>query len=537
MKKYRIISLFLAFIFFITACGKGEKKTSEGAPDFTTQSGSGDTLKIVSGSENKVLEPIIEDYAKKTGKKIEMDYKGSLDIMRMLQSNEIKYDAVWPASTIWLTMGDTNRVLKHTETTSITPVIFGIKKTLAQELGFVGRDDVKLKEIINAIENNKLNFAMTSATQSNSGASSYLAFLTALSKSPENGLTLEDLKDETLIKNIKSLLSGVNRSSGSSNWLVDLFLMGDYNAMVNYEQLIIQTNVELENQGKEPLYAVYPVDGLSISDSPLAYINKNNEQKEKDFLEFQKYILSEEAQTKIEKTGKRGAYSTVSESSKELYKAEWGINPDKILSPIRLPQSEVITEALSLYQTSFKKPAYTIYVLDYSGSMSGDGVKQMLEALKQVMIPENASKNLLLGTSKDKTILLPFSHKTYPKVEKEGNDLTDLYNSAIDTQLGGGTSLFEATIDALKIASKEKKLNNYTPAIVLLTDGMANGSKNINDLKDEYGKLGMDIPIFSIKFGNAVDEELESIANLTNSRIFDGTKDLIEAFRAVKGYN
>lgn len=130
MRKYRIISLLLAFILIITACGKGEKKTSEGAPDFTTQSGSGETLKIVSGSENKVLEPIIEDYAKKTGKKIEMDYKGSLDIMRMLQSNEIEYDAVWPASTIWLTMGDTNRVLKHTETTSITPVIFGIKKHL-----------------------------------------------------------------------------------------------------------------------------------------------------------------------------------------------------------------------------------------------------------------------------------------------------------------------------------------------------------------------------------------------------------------------
>lgn len=197
-------------------------------------------MKIVSGSENKVLEPIIEDYAKKIGKKVVIDYKGSLDMMRLLQSSEIEYDAVWPASTIWLTMGDTNRVLKHTETTS-------------------------------------------------------LAFLTALSKSPEDGLTLDDLKDKNLIKNIKSLLSGVNRSSGSSNWLVDLFLMGDYNAMVNYEQLIIQTNVELENQGKEPLYAVYPVDGLYISDSPLAYINKKNDEKEKDFLEFQKYILSDEA--------------------------------------------------------------------------------------------------------------------------------------------------------------------------------------------------------------------------------------------------
>lgn len=121
------------------------------------------------------------------------------------------------------------------------------------------------------------------------------------------------------------------------------------------------------------------------------------------------------------------------------------------------------------------------------------------------MIPENASKNLLLGTSSDKTILLPFSNETYPKFEKEGNNLTDLYNEAKRTSLGGGTSLFKVTIDALDIASKEMDLGKYTPAIVLLTDGMANGSKNINDLEQEYKRIGLDIPIFSIKFGNAVD--------------------------------
>lgn len=127
MKKYRVITFLFVFIFILSACGKEKKKTGEGAPDFATQSGRGDALNIVAGSENKVLEPIIEDYSKKTGKKVEMTYNGSLDIMRMLQSENIEYDAVWPVPTIWLTMADKNRVLKHTETTSITPVIFGIK--------------------------------------------------------------------------------------------------------------------------------------------------------------------------------------------------------------------------------------------------------------------------------------------------------------------------------------------------------------------------------------------------------------------------
>ena len=48
---------------------------------------------------------------------------GSLDIMR--QCNQVvEYDAVWPASTLWLTMGDEHHLLKHVETTAITPVIF-----------------------------------------------------------------------------------------------------------------------------------------------------------------------------------------------------------------------------------------------------------------------------------------------------------------------------------------------------------------------------------------------------------------------------
>lgn len=45
----------------------------------------GKTLRIVSGSENRELEPILEDFAKSEGVRIEMTYQGSLDIMRLLE--------------------------------------------------------------------------------------------------------------------------------------------------------------------------------------------------------------------------------------------------------------------------------------------------------------------------------------------------------------------------------------------------------------------------------------------------------------------
>lgn len=54
---------------------------------------------------------------------------------------------------------------------------------------------------------------------------------------------------------------------------------------------------------------------------------------------------------------------------------------------------------------------------------------------------------------------------------------------------------------------------------------------------DYYEDNGNGIPIFSIMFGDADDEQLNEIASLTNARVFDGRTDLINAFRQVKGYN
>ena len=76
----------------------------------------------------------------------------------------------------------------------------------------------------------------------------------------------------------------------------------------------------------------------------------------------------------------------------------------------------------------------------------------------------------------------------------------------------------------------------YTPAIILLTDGVSSG--DAEDFLREYESLGLDVPVFSIMFGDAdPDPAARRWPSATNARVFDGREDLVGAFRSVKGYN
>ena len=112
MKRAVLSVCILAFALLLTACGpaSSDSITSTGDPasgEQTFHYGGDVTLRILSGSENQELEGILDDFARERGVNIEMDYRGSLDIMRTLQGESIDYDAVWPASSLWLTAGDT----------------------------------------------------------------------------------------------------------------------------------------------------------------------------------------------------------------------------------------------------------------------------------------------------------------------------------------------------------------------------------------------------------------------------------------------
>ena len=545
----RIFLGILAGMLLLTGCGadsgtgreeepRESQNTEEKAEEQEKQEITrvpGGQIRILSGSENQELETIIQECSEATGVEIQMEYKGSVDIMRELENGAPDYDAVWPASSIWVSMGDTGHLIKHSQSISMTPVVFGIRESLAEKLGFVG-EKVSVNDILTAIRDGEMSFCMTSATQSNSGASAYIGFLYALLGKQE-GLTSEDLQKPDLQADIRELLSGVERSSGSSDWLKDMFLEGDYDAMVNYECLIIDANQQLEEEGKEPLYVVYPYDGLSIADSPLGYVDHGDAEKEEAFLAVQEYLLSDKAQAEIEATGRRINAGGVSKENQDVFNSDWGIDTERILSPIQMPEAAVLTEALNVYQTSFKKPSLNIYCLDFSGSMSGTGEEQLKEAMAQILLQENARKNFLQANAGEVNEVV-FFDDTILDVQAAADDsdeaLAELNQKVADFQIAGGTDIYRAAAEALEIASGYD-LTNYTPAIILMTDGRSN--YNYSNFEEVWNRYEEDIPIFSITFGDADPGQLEELAKISGGRVFDGTKDLTAAFRSVKGYN
>ncbi len=117
------------------------------------------------------------EWANEHNKRIDFVYKGSVDIYRTLQQGQtIPYDAVWAANHLWIELGDTQKMVRHEQSIYRSPVVLGVRQSLAQQLGW-DKQSVKIKDILAATDTQKLHLAMTSATQSNSGASAYLGFL------------------------------------------------------------------------------------------------------------------------------------------------------------------------------------------------------------------------------------------------------------------------------------------------------------------------------------------------------------------------
>ena len=499
-------------------------------------------FQIVSGSENEALKPILDRFAKERGVELRVQYKGSIDIMLDLeQGRNLPYDAVWPANSLWISLGDTEKVVKSQESIMHSPVVFGVKQSVAKRLGWIGKE-VKIANILKAAQAGQFSFAMTSATQSNSGASAYLGFLHALAGSPDF-LTSKNLADLQLQEKTKALLGRIDRSSGSSGWLKTHVVENydKFQAMVNYESLIIEANKELTAQGKEPLIAIYPTDGLSISDSPLGYVDHGSQEKEKIFTDLVAYLKSELVRKEIIGLGRRAGLVgfDAKDADPAVFNPDWGIDVNRVIAPIPLPKEEVLREALNLYQAGgLRKPSATIFALDCSGSMEGKGITQLKEAMTLLLDPIKSKKILIQPSSRDIHIIVPFDATPREVIASKGNDpqmLKELLGKVQGLQAGGETNIYAAVIGGMEELKKAGPMDGYFPAVILMTDGRSDGS--IESLREALQNQGYDIPIFSITFGDADERQLQDIARISGGKVFDGRKDMAKAFRDAKGYN
>ena len=480
------------------------------------------------------LEGIILNYAHSKGYNIDIEYAGALDIMQKLNNGE-QYDAVWLSNSIWMYMLDNSKVsTSDSKCTSINPVIFGVTKSKAEELGFAGKT-VYTKDIVKAISDGKLKFSMSNPTSTDSGASAYLGMLYTLAGNPEV-LTKDNLEDDKVRENLKTLFSGMERSSGSEEFLEELFLKGDYEAVVTYESSIININKQLIASGKEPLYAIYPVDGVSISDSPFAFIKNNNDEKKQVFDDIQSYIIGSEGQKKLQQKGRRTWFGGISTNvDKTIFNPDWGIDTTKYISPVKYPSTAVIKLALNTYQTELRKPTHVVFCLDYSGSMWMDGYNQLVNAMDYILT-EKAASDMIQFSEKDKIDIIPFGDTVYDIYStNKGNETSEMLNKIKTRNPNGMTALYPAAVKGLDIL-KNEDLDKYNVSIVLMTDGLANIG-TYKQLENAYKTVNKQIPIYSIMFGSASSYQLNDIAKLSNAKVFDGKTDLVKAFKEVRGYN
>ncbi len=489
------------------------------------------SFRILANPDNKDFMEELVKYGKGEHINVYVEYADDLESVDMLEE-ENNYDAVWMSNSVWLYMLNNARV-SNSKSISINPVVMGIKKSKAKELGFVD-NEIKNKDILNAVSSGKLKYVMTSVTKTNTGLTAYLGFLNSLAGSPEI-LTSDMLNDKDLVTNLKSLFSGVERVSGSTSFLEDMFVnSNDYEAVIATESSLININKQLENSNKETLYLLYPSDGVAINDSPFAYVDRGQEKLEK-FNTLQSYLLSLSTQKELEKLGKRTWYGgTNSNADKSVFKTSYGIDTTKYLMPLKYPSKKVMNEAIALYIAELRKPAAVAFCLDYSGSMYGRGERELKSAMEFILDADKASEERLQFSKYDKIFVIPFDSDNRTVLSGSGDNTKKLIERINEADPSGGTNIYGCTVEAFKQLEKTGK--DYTKTVILMSDGYSNTGR-FDDVTNYYLNMTEKIPVYSIMFGDSSEYELGNLANLTNAKVFDGRTSLIRAFKEVRSYN
>jgi len=289
------------------------------------------------------------------------------------------------------------------------------------------------------------------------------------------------------------------------------------------------------------LFAIYPVDGLAIADCPLYYVDHGDTAK-RDFVKgLQDYLKTPEAQSKIMRFGWRvgdaGLGSATADAA--VFNPDWGVNTTRVLQPIRFPGRDVIASALALYQTTLRKPVARAYCLDFSGSMEGDGQRDVKRAMRLNLDPDEAAKHFLQIGPEDITVVITFDNEIIHQWVVRGNDpaqLRDLNNKVQAEQVRGGTNIYLPVQKAMEYFAKLPDLERHLVSVDLMTDGQSREG-SLSSLIESMGTVPFKVPVYTISFGDADDSQLKEIADQTGAKYFDGKKDLIKTFREVSGYN
>lgn len=527
MKKTLI--LLCALLGFLVLAGCGEK--SDKSADVKTDA---NVLTVLAGSELKDIEPLLPQIERATGYKLRMRYKGTLDSVEALQSGE-NVDLVWLANNHYamLIPGVKSRILAS-ERTMLTPVVLGLKESRARELGWIDNPNVTWRDIAEAATKGKFTFGMTSPTASNTGFSGLLGLAAALSG---RGDALEEKDIDT--RRLTDFFKAQRMTSGSSGWLSDAYLkdQNKVDGIINYSSTLLSMN--RGGNLKEKLVLIYPRDGIVTADYPIMLINPG---KRDAYTKLVAYLRGVEFQRSMADTTLRRP-----------------VNPEVVVAGAPLPimaelsfpaKLSVVDAILDAFDNQMRLPADSTFVLDDSGSMSGQRIDDLKTAMRGLSGADaTISGRFARFRNRERIFLLPFNNsisatEKFEMGENAASNTVTLNNLTARVnalKAGGGTAIFSAVQQAYTEAMQRRSRD---PArfysIVVMTDGQNASGINMDDFATWYTGLpeaSKGIRVFTVLFGDADPGELQKLSDLTGGKLFDSRKASLQSvFKEIRGY-
>ncbi|MCW3840916.1 VWA domain-containing protein [Micromonospora yasonensis] len=541
MRAKRIVALAAALLVLVTGCTTGDPETRRGGGP---TSGS---LRLVAGSEQQsVVDTIVKPWCADRHYRCEVTFKGSVDQARLLASGSHDYDAYWFASSVFLQLGDRASALRDVQPMFLTPVVFAAWRSEMDKLGFGGRSDVPIADILRAVESGRTKVWITNPTQSNSGATVLFGFLNYFAgNGPGTPLTQQQLDSPAVEQGVSRFVKAMDQTPPSTGTLMtDCLAQPDQcRAMFTYEDLVIEKNVELVKAGREPLLVAYPKGALAVSDAPLGFLPQaGNDDAHRIFSELQNHLLKDAgAQAALLKLGRRpatGVGLSLDKPDPAVFNPAWGIQATINEQAIQFPAAPVIQAALDRYQTRYRRPVAVHYCLDGSGSMGdNDGWTGIQAAAGQIFDPDQAALNFLQTHPQDRTTVSIFNGDITggsPWIV-QGNDpsaLRDLARKVTGYHPDGGTDMYACLLRAADDLAAPQA-DDRKRLVVLMTDGQSETGRRVQALA---ALRAANVPVVAIAFGRDADpRQLKEVATATHGT-FVRQDDLVAALRQAAGY-
>ena len=512
----------------LAACtGAGGDQTTTTAPPGPN------TLFILAGSELQDVIPILPRIERDTGLDIRFTYTGSLNGADEIAKGT-DADLAWFSSSNYLTLAGASTEVLAKESVAISPVVIGVKTSLAQRFGWVDNPDVTWKDIAQRAASGELKYAMTNPAASNSGFSALVGVASAYAGTG-NALTADDID----VPGLTQFFKGQALTAGSSGFLADAYVrsQNSLGGLINYESILLSLNAG--GRLHEPLTLIYPKDGIITADYPLMLLDESKRSQYQRLLnELRSPVVQRWLMTK---TNRRPVIPQVTLDSRF---------PSQVLIELPFPSSlDVVNALLNTYLNEIVPPSHTIFVLDVSGSMDGQRIADLKEAMNGLAGLDNS----LTGTfaqfrNREDVTIIPFSSSVedVQNFTIEGTDPNSPERLILRTYVDGlsadgNTAIYSALARAYREAlSALSKDPNRLTSIVLMTDGENNSGMKPNEFLAFLRSLppaARNVRTFPVLFGEADPLALHQIADATGGRVFDSrSSSLIEVFKEIRGY-